>query len=140
MAPRLQITGGDFHIMGMRRLRHGTLTTSAAALAAALFLGLAGCSSLRRPGPTIDTTQDPRIIQEVQARLAAEPVIDASHIRVDARGGVVMLYGSVAGLGQWQCAIRNAELVPGVATVVDYLVLERGPREVDCQAPRSAPE
>ena len=97
---------------------------------------LGGCSLLRRPLPEPDRSQDPRILQEVEARIAREPSLDRDAIRVDVDGGIVLLHGRVEGIGAWRCAITNAELVPGVQTVVDYLVLARGPREVACLAPR----
>ena len=122
--------------MCMQRIRQGTSRPAVALTSAFLLLSLVGCSGLRRPAPVVDRTQDPRIIEQVQARLAAEPELDAAQIRVEADGGVLRLYGSVSGIGRWQCAIRNAELVEGVQTVVDYLVIERGPREVNCQAAR----
>jgi osmotically-inducible protein OsmY len=93
---------------------------------------------LRRPPPSVDRSQDPRILQDVQSRLASEPALDASQIRVEVDGGVVLLYGSVAGMGAWNCALRNAQLVEGVRTVVDYLILERGPREAICVAHRGS--
>jgi hypothetical protein len=104
-----------------------------AALALALLLG--GCGLLGRSGPPIDRSQDARIGEEVRARLVREPTLDADLIRVEVKGGMVLLYGSVRGMGAWQCALRNVELVPGVTSVVDYLVLERGPRDVPCLAP-----
>lgn len=70
------------------------------------------------------------------ARIAAEPSLDSEAIRVVVEGRMVMLHGAVRGIGAWQCAIANAELVPGVQSVVDYLVIERGAREVRCLAPR----
>lgn len=102
--------------------------------AVVLTLAVHGCASLRRPPPVVDRSGDERILQEVQSRLVAEPELDAAALRVDVDGGVVMLHGSVAGMAAWRCAIRNAELVAGVRTVVDYLVLERGPREAVCLA------
>ena len=98
------------------------------------FIG--GACGLRRPPVPIDRSQDARIRGEVMARLAAEPSLQAESIRVDVEGGMVMLHGAVRGIGAWQCAITNAELVPGVSSVVDYLVLERGERDVRCLAPR----
>ena len=92
---------------------------------AALALLLSACG-LRRPPVPIDRSQDQRIQADVVARLAAEPALAGTSIRVDVDGRVVMLHGSVQGIGAWQCAITNAELVPGVQSVVDYLVLERG--------------
>jgi osmotically-inducible protein OsmY len=84
----------------------------------------------------VDTSQDARIEQEVRARLAAEPSLAAAGVRVEVNGGVVLLHGGVAGIGAWQCAIATSGLVPGVRTVVDYLVIGRGPRDVRCLAPR----
>lgn len=94
-----------------------------------------GCGLIGRSGPPVDRSQDPRILQEVEARLLREPSLDADLIRVEVDGGVVMLHGTVRGIGAWRCALRNAEMVPGVQTVVDYLLLERGPRDVRCLAP-----
>lgn len=100
--------------------------------AAALILLLPGCAALRRPEPPVDRSEDARILRDVEARLEREPSIELGTVRVEVDGRVVLLHGSVRGLGAWQCAIRNAQLVSGVATVVDYLVLERGPRDVGC--------
>ena len=41
-------------------------------------------------------------------------------------------------MGAWNCTLRNAELIDGVRTVVDYLILERGPREAVCLAHRGS--
>lgn len=106
----------------------------AAAAATILTLAAQGCAALRRPPPPVDRTQDARILQDVQARLAAEPELDAAALRVEVDGGVVMLHGTVAGMAAWRCAIRNAEMVDGVLTVADFLLLERGPREGRCLA------
>lgn len=116
--------------------------TTMRAIGAALLLawGLAGCGVLRREGiPPVVPAEVERIEREVEARLAAEPAIDAERVRVELLGRTVALYGSVRGLGALQCAIRNAEMVEGVRNVVDYLVLERGPRDVECLAPRAFP-
>jgi osmotically-inducible protein OsmY len=99
-----------------------------------LLAGVSACSALRRPEPVIDRTQDSRILQEVEARIAREPSIDAGSVRVAVDGAVVVLHGSVRGIAAWNCAIRTAQLVRGVRTVSDNLVIERGPREVTCLA------
>ncbi len=104
-------------------------------MALLLVASLLGCSSLRRPLPEVDRSQDDRILQEVEARLTAEPQLASSPIRVEVDGGLVLLYGSVEGMGAWNCAIRNAQLVDGVSSVVDYLVIDRGPRDIACLAP-----
>lgn len=95
----------------------------------------AGCGP-RQPPPPVDRSQDERIRGEVAARIGEEPSLDTGSIRVVVEGAMVMLHGSVQGIGAWQCAIANAELVPGVRSVVDYLVIERGERDVRCLAPR----
>lgn len=100
-----------------------------------LLLAVATGCGARRVDPPVDRSEDPRIQREVEARLAAEPSIDPGAVRVAVEGGVVTLHGSVAGIGAWQCALRNAALVQGVVTVAGYLVLERGPRDVPCRAP-----
>lgn len=100
-----------------------------------LLAAASGCGLLRRPDVPVDRSQDPRIQQEVEARLANEPSLASGRIRVEAQGGDVLLHGTVYGIGAWKCAIANAQLVEGVRTVVDFLVLERGPRDVPCLAP-----
>lgn len=101
-----------------------------------MALALGGCGLVGRSRAPVDRSQDARIAREVQARLAGEPSIDAGNVRVDVQGGVVMLHGSVRGIGAWQCTITNGGLVQGVRSVVDFLVIERGPRDVSCVAPR----
>lgn len=103
-----------------------------------LVFGGLGCAP-REPAATgliVDASRDAHIRREVEARLGAEPSIAAGDIRVEVRGATVALHGSVRGIGAWQCALRNASLVDGVARVADYLLIERGPREVTCLAPR----
>jgi osmotically-inducible protein OsmY len=76
------------------------------------------------------------IRREVEARLAAEPAIGAGRIRAEVNDGDVHLHGAAPGFGALQCALANAGLVPGVRLVVDFMVLEPGPRTVNCLAPR----
>lgn len=108
-------------------------------LLAPVLLGslLTSCSFLRRGDMPVDRSLDPAILEEVTLRVQAEPALAARTIRVEVDGGIVLLYGSVEGMGAWQCAIRTAQLARGVRSVVDYLVIERGPREVACLAHRA---
>ena len=109
---------------------------------------LGGCSMFQRAEPVVDRSRDSAILRAVQEALASEPSIEATRIRVEVDAAIVMLYGSVDGIGAWQCALRNAQMVDGVLTVVDYLVIARGPREVPCSptsitsgnGPHPAPE
>lgn len=112
--------------------------------AAAAPLLLAGCGLLGGGRPqespaqaVARTAEDARIRREVEARLAAEPSVGAGHVRVDVQRGEVALHGAVTGFGALQCAIANAELVSGVRLVIDQLVLQPGPRTVQCLAPRN---
>ena len=115
-----------------------------AVLVAAAGIGMAGCGMLnRKPKDTpaqiaAREAEDARITREVEARLAAEPSIGAGRVRVAVDRGEVGLFGSVAGFGALRCAERNAELVRGVRLVIDQLVLDPGPRDVRCLAPRIA--
>jgi hypothetical protein len=102
------------------------------ALLVAILLA-SGCAMLRRPEPVVDRTGDPRIRSEIEARLAGEPALTGSEIRVEVDGGIVVLHGSVRGIGAWQCAIRTAQLVEGVRSVSDFLMIERGERDVTCR-------
>jgi osmotically-inducible protein OsmY len=80
--------------------------------------------------------QEEAIRREVEARLAAEPSIGAGRIRAVVNQRDVHLHGAAPGFGALQCAVANAELVPGVRLVVDFMVLQPGPSRVNCLAPR----
>lgn len=104
---------------------------------------VSGCSFFGggEPAPTPQViaqraADDVRIQREVESRLAAEPSVGPGRIRVVVQGGEVQLHGSVAGLGAHRCAEANAELTPGVALVIDFLVLQPGPATARCLAPR----
>ena len=114
----------------------GSSARRAALLVVLQGVSLAGCGMLGRSGRTLDRTEDPRIAQEVRARIGAEPSLAATSIRVEVNGAVVLLHGGVAGIGAWQCAITTSSLVRGVRSVADYLVIGPGPRDVRCLAPR----
>jgi hypothetical protein len=79
---------------------------------------------------------DARIRAEVAARLAAEPSLAGSRIRVEVAAGEVALFGSVPGMGALRCAETNVELVEGVHLVIDHMELTSGPPQVPCLAPR----
>jgi len=125
-------------------MRKTTFARGAACAAIAVSLG--GCALFGGgdPPPTpaeiaARTENSERIRREVEARLAAEPSIGPGRVRVEVQGADVSLHGPVAGLGALRCAISNADLVRGVSTVVDKMVLEPGPSTVRCLAPRAAP-
>ena len=107
-------------------------------LALVLLIGMTsmGCARRSEPIEIPDPAVDARIQRAVEARLAEEPGLAGELIRVEVEGTRVLLYGSVQGIGAWKCALRNAELVAGVESVVDYLILERGPRDITCLAQR----
>jgi osmotically-inducible protein OsmY len=101
-----------------------------------LILLAAGCARRADPLPVPDPVADDRIHEEARERIAAEPSLRAAQIRVEVEGSRVRLYGSVAGIGAWNCALRNAWLIEGVEAVTDFLVIERGPAQVNCLAVR----
>jgi hypothetical protein len=101
-----------------------------------MLAGAHGCAPRRDPVDVPDPVTDQRILRELEARLASEPAVDAERIRVGVEAARVRLYGSVDGIGAWNCALRNAWLVPGVEGVADFLLIERGPPEVTCLAVR----
>jgi hypothetical protein len=128
-------------VPGCGRRMGRTVARGAAMLV--LATPLAGCSLLRRgedrESPAVlqaRVADDARIRQEVEARLAAEPSIGPGRVRVMVERAEVQLHGSVEGFGALQCALRNAGLARGVGLVIDLLILESGPREVTCLAPR----
>jgi hypothetical protein len=95
-----------------------------------------GCGIRQSVMVPVDPILDARIASEVERRIAAEPLLDAQEILPRVEGARVHLHGSVDGIAAWSCAIRNAFLTEGVVAVVDFLVIERGPREGVCVAPR----
>jgi hypothetical protein len=101
-----------------------------------LLLLLAGCARRGDPAVVPDPAADARIAAAVQARLETEPSLRSDEIRVEVEHSHVRLFGGVAGIGAWNCAIRVTLLVPGVRGVADYLVIERGPRVARCIARR----
>jgi hypothetical protein len=110
---------------------------------AALPALLAGCALLgggeprETPAQTVERQgREETIRREVEARMAAEPAIGAGRIRAVVNDRDVQLHGAAPGFGALQCALANAELVPGVRLVVDMMVLQPGPSRVNCLAPR----
>jgi hypothetical protein len=112
---------------------------------ASLLALLGGCALLGRgtaesPEQAVERIAgEERIRAEVEARLALEPAIAAGRVRVVVVRTDVHLHGSVEGYGALRCALATAGLVRGVTLVVDYLVLNPGPSEVACRAPRVLP-
>jgi hypothetical protein len=113
-----------------RRVRHGWMATTL------LVLVTAGCPARRADVVPTDPVADRWIAAEVERRIAAEPILSAGDIRPRVEAGRVHLHGSVEGIAAWSCAIRNASLTDGVVSVVDFLVIERGPADGVCLAPR----
>lgn len=107
-----------------------------------IVLVASGCSVFNRtvretPAELAErTATEERIALAVAARIAAEPALEGARVRVAVDGTEVALYGSVPGLGPLSCAISNAQLVPGVTLVIDHMVLDPGPPEAPCVAPR----
>ncbi len=105
----------------------------------------AGCALLGRvpqeapEAVALRVEREAEVRAEVEARLAHEPSLASGAIRVEVNRTDVHLHGSVAGFGALRCALATAGMVRGVTLVVDYLVLQPGPSEVACLAPRTLP-
>ena len=118
-----------------RRMGAVVMVWAASGMGACALLG--GGEPAETPAQLAErTAREAAMVREVQARMAAEPSIDAGAIRPVIVGTEVHLHGTVRGFGALQCAKANAELVSGVTLVIDFLVLQPGPSRVACQAPR----
>lgn len=132
------------HQQGVRRMRSGERRghgragwrrgmRGGAALAAVLLAS--GCAIFgkgKRESPQVVAAREAE-----EARNAAQPALAGARLRVEVLPRrEVALHGSVVGLGALRCAVTNAELVQGVTLVIDHVVLERGPAEARCLAPR----
>jgi osmotically-inducible protein OsmY len=126
--------------MRMQRAKRSAARVAAVAAALAVQSGcalLGGGETRETPEQvSVRVAQQETIRREVEARMAAEPAIGAGRIRAVVSDGDVQLHGAAAGFGALRCALTNAALVPGVRLVVDMMVLEPGPRDVSCLAPR----
>lgn len=118
-----------------RRMRAAVMVWAASGMGACALLG--GSEPAETPAQISErTSREAAVVREVQARMAAEPSIDAAAIRPVVVGTEIHLHGSVRGFGALQCARANAEMVPGVTLVIDFLVLQPGPARVACNSPR----
>jgi hypothetical protein len=116
----------------------GRRTTVGGAAALAVLLATTGCGLFNR---TVRETPEQLAVRTLEVdRIRAEPSLAAARLRVAVQpGGEVALYGSIPGFGALRCAVTNAELVQGVTLVIDHVVLDPGPVEARCLAPRVFP-
>ena len=101
-------------------MRRANLGKAPAVVVMAVLL-LVGCATLTGR----DSPEDARITTEVQARLAADPLVGASGIDVDTSRGVVSLRGSVASEQERQRAIQLTQGVAGVQEIIVRNLLVR---------------
>jgi len=94
------------------------------ALAAALVLGVAACSS-GPPKTEAERKADKAIVDRVELALAADEDLYSRHIVVHADDGVVRLSGFVWDPPDLVAAERIAGSVQGVTRVVNALELQR---------------
>lgn len=78
----------------------------------ALLTLMVGCSR---------TPSDAQITSEVQAKIAADPVLQGKQISVQSSGGVVVLSGEVASEMERSAAQNDATAVQGVKSIVNSL-------------------
>jgi osmotically-inducible protein OsmY len=67
--------------------------------------------------PAVPTKADTALATEIERRLAADPEVNAQTIKIDVRGGVVTLTGSVVAEGAKSRAEKLTAAVPGVVKV-----------------------
>ncbi|SDZ42797.1 BON domain-containing protein [Herbiconiux ginsengi] len=70
------------------------------------------------------TRHDIAVQDAVGAELAWRPNVDARHVSVTVSDGIVLLTGTVSTLGERRAAVRAAQSVSGVVTVIDEIVVQ----------------
>ena len=101
--------------------------------------GAGGCGLIGRPPPPSTARQDARIRQEVQRPSFGSRASCRAPSAWRSTAGPSCSTAACAASAPGSAPCSNAELVPGVSSVVDYLVLERGPRDAPCLAPPATP-
>jgi osmotically-inducible protein OsmY len=72
------------------------------------------------PTPWIDSRSERRLREDVKSQMWWSPFVDSDQVRVEARGGIVTLTGTVDSDGEREAAIENA-YDGGAHTVIDRL-------------------
>jgi hypothetical protein len=97
--------------------------------------------------PKLVASGDRSLRRAVLARLIANPLVSAAHIRVTASGGRVTLSGYVTSSSQKEAASATACRVKGVEQVTDeigvavpcHTVVDPAPEQLEAQPPIGAP-
>jgi hypothetical protein len=110
MAHPLAGADGDRKEAGSMPRAHVCKAPAAVVMAVLLLVGCAAITGR-------DSPEDARITTQVQARLAADPLVRASAIDVDTSRGVVRLRGAVASAQERQRAIQLTQGVAGVQEI-----------------------
>jgi len=92
------------------------------ALAVAVTLAVIGCATPDNRTPQ-ERAADQAIVRRIEAALIAEPYLDADHVTVEVRRGVVLLSGLVGDAEDLRSVLRVCYSVPGVLRVDDQLEL-----------------
>lgn len=115
---RIATRQGDAHLPSVMK------RASRAAIAAGLIAGLLACTHAP-PRTEAQKEADKALAERVDGELQADKLIYARHITVKADRGVVHLSGYVWETPELYEAQRVAASVPGVASVVNDLELQR---------------
>jgi len=104
-------------------MRPSARSASWAPLAAALLVVAAGSFACATPDTrnAQERAADLAVAARVEAALLADPYIDAEHVTVDARRGVVRLSGKVGDDRDLRQVLHICTAVPGVQRVDDEL-------------------
>lgn len=91
-----------------------------AAMVLAAALGVAACSTPVARTPA-ERAADRALVKRVEAAMINDPYVDADHVSVDARRGIVRLQGLVGTDWDLRRVLQIASSVPGVVRVDDDL-------------------
>ena len=95
--------------------------TVAIAGGAAAGLAAPALAQARQNGPVVVSPADVSLAASVRATLDRDDALVLTNIDVTARGGVVVLMGSVRNDSERQRAVQDARKVPGVLEVKENL-------------------
>ena len=93
----------------------------AAVLVSLFALGVAGCSGHRGVESAGDVTKDSWITTKVKSELLADKQVSGTHISVKTYEGVVTLSGSASSQAEADRAVKDAEGIKGVKSVVNNI-------------------
>lgn len=96
----------------------------AAVLVSLIAVGAAGCAGHRGVESTGDVTKDSWITTKVKSELLADKQVSGTHISVKTYEGVVTLGGTAKSQEEADRAVKDAEGIKGVKSVVNNIEIK----------------